>query len=473
MCGIVGILDAGGVSIQLYYAMYALQHRGQESAGISTFDGTTLHKFKGQGLVADVFSTATLADLKGTSGIGHVRYPTTGFNLPENIQPLNFQFKDHSFSLAHNGNLVNTHQLRSEYEQSGQIFTTTTDTEVIARILIDEISASGSVEDAVHLCMRRLQGSYSVVIMIDGVLYAFRDPLGIKPFCIGTIEQGYMVASESVAVDALNGKFLRDIRPGELVRINAGGIRCTQIAVSSARAHCIFEYIYFSRADSVIDGVLVYDVRRTIGGKLYDEDPVAADAISPVPDSGTAYAIGYSRRSGIPYAESLMKNRYMGRTFIMPSQKQRERAVRIKLNPIPAHLAGKSVVLVDDSIVRGTTSKRIIEMMREAGAREVHVRIGSPQIKAPCYLGVDMPTRQELIASDKIEEEVRRNITATTLHHVSLDALIEAIGCGRDDLCTGCLTGCYPIPIEGEQGRTPHIDFIPGTYQVNLESFET
>ena len=473
MCGIVGILDAGGVSIQLYYAMYALQHRGQESAGISTFDGTTLHKFKGQGLVADVFSTATLADLKGTSGIGHVRYPTTGFNLPENIQPLNFQFKDHSFSLAHNGNLVNTHQLRSEYEQSGQIFTPTTDTEVIARILIDEISASGSVEDAVHLCMRRLQGSYSVVIMIDGVLYAFRDPLGIKPFCIGTIEQGYMVASESVAVDALNGKFLRDIRPGELVRINAGGIRCTQIAVSSARAHCIFEYIYFSRADSVIDGVLVYDVRRTIGGKLYDEDPVAADAISPVPDSGTAYAIGYSRRSGIPYAESLMKNRYMGRTFIMPSQKQRERAVRIKLNPIPAHLAGKSVVLVDDSIVRGTTSKRIIEMMREAGAREVHVRIGSPQIKAPCYLGVDMPTRQELIASDKIEEEVRRNITATTLHHVSLDALIEAIGCGRDDLCTGCLTGCYPIPIEGEQGRTPQIDFVPGTYQANLESFET
>jgi amidophosphoribosyltransferase len=473
MCGIVGIVDAGGVSLQLYYAMYALQHRGQESAGISTFNGTTLYKFKGQGLVADVFSPIILADLKGTTGIGHVRYPTTGSNLPENIQPLNFQFKDRSISLAHNGNLVNTHDLRREYEQSGQIFTTTTDTEVIARILIDEISTSGCVEDAVHLCMRRLQGSYSVVMMIDGVLYAFRDPLGIKPFCLGKTEQGFIVASESVAVDALNGKFLRDICPGELIRIDSEGIRCNQIAVASVRAHCIFEYIYFARADSVIDGVLVYDVRSTIGGKLFEEDPVAADAVSPVPDSGIAYAIGYAKKSGIPYAESLMKNRYMGRTFIMPSQKQREKAVRIKLNPIPAHLAGKSVVLVDDSIVRGTTSKRIIDMMREAGAREVHVRIGSPQIKAPCYLGVDMPTRQELIASDKIKEEVRRSITATTLHHVSLEALIEAIGCGRDHLCTGCLTGCYPLPIDGEKGRTPQIDFVAGTYQANLGSFET
>jgi amidophosphoribosyltransferase len=473
MCGIVGIVDAGGVSLPLYYALYALQHRGQESAGISTFDGTTLFKSKGQGLVADVFSPAVLEDLKGNAGIGHVRYPTTGANLPENIQPLNFQFKDHFISIAHNGNLINTRELRDEFEQSGQIFTTTTDTEVIARILIDEISAAGSVEDGVHLCMRRLLGSYSVVMMIDGTLYAFRDPLGIKPFCIGKTEQGYMVASESVAVDALGTAFLRDIKPGELVRIDGNGLRCTRIAVANSHAHCIFEYIYFARADSVIDGVLVYDVRRTIGGKLYDEAPVAADAVSPVPDSGTTYAIGFARRSNIPYVESLMKNRYMGRTFIMPSQKQRERAVRIKLNPIPAHLTDKSVVLVDDSIVRGTTSRRIIDMMREAGAREVHVRIGSPQIKAPCYLGVDMPTRQELIASDKVEDEVRRSITATSLHHVSLEALIEAIGIGGEQLCTGCLTGCYPLPIDGEQGKTPQIDFVAGTYQVSLGSFES
>jgi len=473
MCGIVGIVDAGGVSIQLYYAMYALQHRGQESAGISTYDGATLYKSKGQGLVADVFSPAILASLKGTSGVGHVRYPTTGSNLPENIQPLNFQFKDHSFSLAHNGNLVNTRELRSEFEQSGQIFTTTTDTEVIARILIDAISESGCVEDAVHLCMRRLHGSYSVVMMIDGIIYAFRDPLGIKPFCIGKIEQGYVVASESVAIDALNGKFIRDVKPGELIRIDNEGIRYTQIAVASSRAHCIFEYIYFARADSVIDGVLVYDVRSTIGGKLFDEDPIAADVVSPIPDSGTAYAIGYARKSNIPYVESLLKNRYMGRTFIMTSQKLRENAVRIKLNPIPAHLKDKSIVLVDDSIVRGTTSKRIIDMLREAGAREVHVRIGSPQIKAPCYLGVDMPTREELIASDKVEEQVKRSITASSLHHISLKALVEAIGIKQDQLCTGCLTGCYPLPIDGEQGNKPEIDYVIGTYQANLESFKT
>ena len=298
MCGIVGIVDAGGVSIRLYYAMYALQHRGQESAGISTFDGTSLCKFKGQGLVADVFSPAVLKDLKGTAGIGHVRYPTTGANLPENIQPLNFQFQDHFISVAHNGNLVNTCELRREYEQAGQIFTTTTDTEIIAKILIDEISASGCVEDAVHLCMKRMQGSYSVVIMIDGVIYAFRDPLGIKPFCLGKIENGYIVASESVAIDALGGKFLRDIKPGELIRMDNEGVRCTQIAVAGRRAHCIFEYIYFARADAIIDGVLVYDVRRTIGQKLHEEAPVAADSVCSVPDSG--YRIRDRVRGTVP-----------------------------------------------------------------------------------------------------------------------------------------------------------------------------
>jgi amidophosphoribosyltransferase len=472
MCGIVGIVDAGGVSHPLYYALYALQHRGQESAGISTFDGTTLHKHKARGLVADVFSPAILEDLKGTIGIGHVRYPTTGANLPENIQPLTFQFKGHSISIAHNGNLVNAAELRAEFEQAGQIFTTTTDTEVIARMLMDEIGESGSVEDAVHNCMRRLRGSFSVVMLMDGVVWAFRDPLGIKPFCLGSFnEGGYIVASESVAIDALNGTLLRDIKPGELIRIAPDGIRCTQIAVAACRAHCIFEYIYFARADSVIDGKLVYEVRTQIGKDLFREAPVEADGVSPVPDSGTAYAIGYARHAKIPYVESLMKNRYMGRTFIMPGQKERERAVRIKLNPIRSHLEGKSIVLIDDSIVRGTTSRRIIELMRDSGAREVHMRIGSPQIKAPCYLGVDFPTREELIASDREEEDVRKCITATTLHHVSLDALIAAIGCGRDQLCVGCLTGCYPLPIPGEIAMVPHIDFLAGTYQANLGSF--
>jgi amidophosphoribosyltransferase len=472
MCGIVGIVDAGGVSIQLYYALYALQHRGQESAGISTFDGSHLHKFKGNGLVADVFSPPVLNDLKGTAGVGHVRYPTTGKNLPENIQPLNFQFQEHFISIAHNGNLVNTVELRANYERAGQIFITTTDTEIIAKILINALSNSGSVEDAVSLCMHKLVGSYATIMMIDGVMYGFRDPLGIKPLGIGKTEHGYMLASESVAMDALGAKFLRDVKPGELIRIDAEGVRCMQVAVAGKCAHCVFEYIYFARADSVIDGVLVYDVRRKIGRKLFEEDPVKADSVSSVPDSGTAHAIGYAEGSKIPFVECLMKNRYMGRTFIMPTQKERERAVRMKLNPIPAHLKDKSVVLVDDSIVRGTTSKRIIGIVRDAGAREVHVRIGSPAIKAPCYLGTDFPTREELIAHNRTEEEVRKSITATTLHHISIEGLIEATGFDREDLCLGCLTGCYPLPIEGEQAKTCSVDFVDGTYQAKLGSFE-
>jgi amidophosphoribosyltransferase len=472
MCGIVGIRDAGGVSFSIYYALYALQHRGQESAGIATFDGTRLYKHKAQGLVAEVFDPEVLSGLEGDVGIGHVRYPTTGANRPENAQPFNFFFRDRSISIAHNGNLVNDRELRDEFEAKGQIFSTTTDTELIAKLLIDELGNSGSIEDAVHRCMRDLVGSYSVVMLIDGVLYGFRDPLGIKPMCLGKTKEGFIMASESVAVDALGGTFIRDIAPGELICIDEQGLRSMQIARANRRAHCIFEYIYFARADSVLDGTLVYNVRRTIGMKLYEEAPVHADLVSPVPDSGTAYAIGYSQGSDIPFVESLMKNRYMGRTFIMPSQTERENAVRIKLNPIRKYLEDRSVVLVDDSIVRGTTSRRIIGIMRDAGAREIHMRIGSPAIRAPCYLGVDMPTREELIANDKEEEEVRKRITATSLHHVSLDALVKAIGCGHNSLCTGCLTGCYPVPIKGEESEPFRIEFLDGTYQTKLERFE-
>ena len=472
MCGIVGIRDAGGVSFSIYYALFALQHRGQESAGISTFDGTRLHKHRGQGLVAEVFNPAVLRGLEGDVGLGHVRYPTTGANRPENAQPFNFLFRDRNISIAHNGNLVNARELRDEYEARGQIFCTTTDTELIAKVITDEMSNSGCIEDAVHRCMRILRGSYSVAMMLDGVLYGFRDPLGIKPMCIGKTGQGFILASESVAIDALGGTLLRDVKPGELVCIDEEGMRSMQIAVSDCRAHCIFEFIYFARADAVLDGALVYDVRRTIGEKLHEEAPVDADSVCPVPDSGTAYAIGYSRTSHIPFVESLMKNRYMGRTFIMPSQTEREKAVRMKLNPIREHLKGRSVVLVDDSIVRGTTSRRIIGIIRDAGAKEVHVRIGSPAIKAPCYLGVDIPTREELIAPDKTEEEVRKSITATTLHHISLDALVECIGIDKKHLCTGCLTGCYPVAITEEKSKVPAIDFLDGTYQTKLEIFE-
>ncbi|KQC05210.1 MAG: amidophosphoribosyltransferase [Methanoculleus sp. SDB] len=471
MCGIVGIADAGGVSFSLYYALYALQHRGQESAGISTFDGTTLFKYRGHGLVAEVFDESILSGLLGPVGVGHVRYPTTGEKIPENIQPFCFTFGGQRIAITHNGNLVNTGELRDAFEERGQIFCSTTDTEVIGNLIVDELRKSGRMEDAVLHCMRILRGSYSVVILVEGVLYAFRDPLGIRPLCIGKTETGYVVCSESVAIDALNGTFIRDVKPGELVRLDADGISCRQIALCRHPAHCVFEYIYFARADSVVDGRLVYDVRRRIGQALADADDIRPDLVSPVPDSGIAHAIGYSEQSGIPYREGLMKNRYMGRTFIMPSQEARENAVRIKLNPVKGHIKDKSVALVDDSIVRGTTSRRIIGIVRDAGAAEVHMRIGSPPIKAPCYLGVDMPTREELIAGDRENEAVRERIGASSLRHVSIDALIKATGIDAPDLCLGCLTGEYPLPIGCERCSERRVDFVSGTYQSGLSTF--
>lgn len=468
MCGIVGISSSADVSFSLYYALYALQHRGQESAGIATFNGSGLCKYKDNGLVSEVFSEQTLASLIGKAGIGHVRYPTTGENRPENIQPFLFTFRGHSIAIAHNGNLVNYRELRTKFEDRGQIFWSTSDTEIISKIITDSIRKGGTIEDAVKKCMECLKGSYSVVMLCDGDFYAFRDPHGIRPLCYGRLKDGIIIASESVAIDALNGKLERDVRPGEMIHISGDTIRSKQIAEASRKGHCVFEFIYFARADSYIDGALVYDVRRKIGAQVYEELPTEADAVCTVPDSGTAYAVGFSERSSIPFMECLIKNRYMGRTFIMPTQEKREIAVRIKLNPIPDHLQGKSIVLVDDSIVRGTTSRRIIEIMRDAGAKEIHMRIGSPIIKAPCYLGVDMPTRTELIGSDKNVDEVRKSITATSLHYISLDALVKAIGLPCHDLCLGCLTGCYPVEICNELSDDRCVTIVDRDVQMAL-----
>jgi len=471
MCGIVGIVDAGGVSFPLYYALYALQHRGQESAGISTFEGTTLYTHKAQGLVAEVFDHDTLEGLHGNAGIGHVRYPTAEAKIPENVQTFNFRYRGLDLSIAHNGNLVNTAEIREEYERRGQIFCTSTDTEIIGNIIAEALRTSKSMEDAVRLCMRRLRGSYAIAALLNDTVYAFRDPLGIKPLCIGKFDHGYIVASESVAIDALDGTLIRDVRPGELVRIDRNGLSSVQIATANQKAHCIFEYIYFARADSVIDGTLVYDVRRRIGQELYDAAPVEGDIVCPVPDSGTAYAAGYAERSGVPFVEGLMKNRYMGRTFIMPTQQQREWAVRIKLNTVRGNLKGRKVILIDDSIVRGTTSRRIVKMIREAGADEIHLRVGSPPIISPCYLGVDMPNRAELIASGKEVEAVRESIGATSLAYVPLSDLVEAIGCGERNLCTGCLTGRYPVDIDGEKCYHCVVEYVAGTHQADLSTF--
>ena len=461
MCGIAGIVANTGVSGSLYWALYALQHRGQESGGISTYDNGTVHKYKGYGLVSEIFSGDILQSLSGTTGLGHVRYPTTGGSKPENIQPFNFFFRGHSLSIVHNGNLVNTDELRYEYEGRGHIFSTTSDTEVIAAILANEIIHGHTVVEAISYCMRSIRGSYAVIFMLDGVLYAFRDPLGIKPLCLGELETGgHIVASESVALDAIGAKLLRDVAPGESLRLKADNVYPRQIMTARSPAHCVFEYIYFARADSVIDGISVYNVRQKTGCLLAGEAPAGADLVSPVPDSGTAAATGYAAASGIPFREALIKNRYTGRTFIMPTQEKREMAVRMKLNPVRGHITGKSVVLVDDSIVRGTTSRRIIALVREFGAKEVHLRVASPPIIAPCYLGTDFPTREELISHHTSVEGVRKTIGATSLAHISIDGLVRAIGLPCDHLCTGCLTGKYPLAIDGEVEDPRGIEMI-------------
>ncbi|VVB85237.1 Glutamine--fructose-6-phosphate aminotransferase [isomerizing] [uncultured archaeon] len=451
-CGVVGVSfkDEAPAALSIYYALYALQHRGQESAGITVHDGTQVRTLKGMGLVPDVFNRGDIQKLKGHVGIGHVRYSTTGGSKIENCQPLLVSFKSGTIAIAHNGNLVNSKELRAELEKEGRIFLSESDTEVIAHLLVKRLMHS-ELEDAVRELMKRLVGSYSLAILVDNKLVVVRDPLGIKPLCLGQIDNGYVVASESAAIDILNGQLIRDVAPGEMIIFSNGSYESKQLVRSRNYAHCVFEYIYFARPDSVIDGHLVYDARMRIGMTLFEEHPVNAEIVSPVPDSGITYAIGFSKRSGIDYMEGLMKNRYIGRTFIMPGQDMRETAVRLKLNTIKPNIQGKSIVLVDDSIVRGTTSRRIINLMRKSGTREIHMRVASPPIISPCYLGIDMATREELVAAHKAVKGVEALINADSLGYLSVDGLVKSIGIPLDDLCVGCLTGVYPVEIPGEQ----------------------
>ncbi|SNQ62365.1 amidophosphoribosyltransferase [Candidatus Methanoperedens nitratireducens] len=451
-CGVVGVSfkDEAPAALSIYYALYALQHRGQESAGITVHDGAQVRTLKGMGLVPEIFNRQDIQRLKGHVGIGHVRYSTTGSSKIENCQPLLVSFKSGNIAIAHNGNLVNSKELRTELEKEGRIFLSDSDTEVIAHLLVKKLM-NYELEDAVQELMKLLIGSYSLVILIDNSLIVVRDPLGIKPLCLGQIDNGYVVTSESAAIDILNGQLIRDIAPGEMLIFSNGSYESKHLVKSRNHAHCVFEYIYFARPDSVIDGELVYNVRMRIGKTLFEEHPAKADIVSPVPDSGITYAIGFSKESAIDYMEGLMKNRYIGRTFIMPGQDMRETAVRLKLNTIRPNIEGKSVVLVDDSIVRGTTSRRIIDLMRKSGAREIHVRIASPPIISPCYLGIDMATREELVAAHKAVKGVEAVINADSLGYISLEGLVKSIGIPLDDLCVGCLTGEYPVEIPGER----------------------
>lgn len=453
MCGIVGIYHSDpSLSPRLaYYALFSLQHRGQESAGIAAFDGSLKYK-KGMGLVTEVFRDSDFEMLKGNTVVGHVRYSTTGLSRLENAQPFVVKSKAGSIAVAHNGNLVNYAQLRAELENEGRVFTTDSDTEVIAQLLSKFLLKTADVVESLRTLSRILIGSYTLTLMVDDLVVGYRDPVGFKPLCVGEVDDGYVVCSESCAVDALGGKFIRDVKPGEAAVIKNGELEFVRIEESKRKAACIFEYIYFARPDSIIDGVSVYEARSEMGKILAKESPADADYVSAVPDSGITAAIGYANESGLPYMESLIKNRYVGRTFIMPVQSLRESSVRLKVNVVKGNVEGKRIVLVDDSIVRGTTSKRIVEMIKKAGAKEVHMRIGSPPIIAPCYFGIDMKTREELVAANHSVEEIGRMMGADSLAYLSIEGLLRAVrNVGGDDrYCLACLTERYPVPVPGE-----------------------
>jgi len=456
-CGVVGIsLQDRDAARPLYYSLYALQHRGQESAGIVTHDGFQQHSHVDMGLVGDVFDADDLAQLNGANGIGHVRYPTAGSVNACCAQPFSVSFKSGSLGLSHNGNLVNTEAVRSELANLGHAFTSDGDTEVIAHDLARNLLESDLVR-AVKRTMSRIHGSYSLTIMHDDTVLGLRDPRGNRPLVIGELEDGYVLASESAAIDTLDGTLLRDVRPGELVvlRPDGTGFDTYQLIEEDHTAHCFFEHVYFARPDSTIDGHLVYDVRRELGRRLYEESGIDADVVLPVPDSGRAFASGYAEAAtdeggDVAFAEGLMKNRYVGRTFIMPTQDERERAVRLKLNPIKNTVEGKRVTVIDDSIVRGTTSTQLVDLIRDAGAEAVHIRIGAPPIVAPCYMGIDMASREELIAADRSVEEICEHIGADSLSYLSIEAVAETLDSDQSDLCLGCVTGKYPYDIAGE-----------------------
>ncbi|HIH62214.1 MAG TPA: amidophosphoribosyltransferase [Methanobacteriales archaeon] len=454
-CGIVGIYSPDknkNIAPHLYYGLYALQHRGQESAGISTSNGKRFYTHKGMGLVYEVFNGKKLKKLKGNIGIGHVRYSTTGKSRIENSQPFHSRIDGLDIAIAHNGDIVNSWELRRELEKGGYTFKSTTDSEVISHLIRREYRKDNNMIKAIERTSKHLIGSYSLVILFNHELYAVRDPLGIKPLALAEKDGTRMVASESVAFDVIGAEYRRDVQPGEIIHLNNEESHIIKGSEKMRRAHCMFEYVYFARPDSIIDGRNVYEVRLEIGRALHREHPADVDVVMPVPDSAITAAIGYSRESGIPYGEGLIKNRYVGRTFIMPTQEERETAVKLKMNPIKSELKGKRIVLIDDSIVRGTTSKALIDVLKEAGAREIHLRIGCPPITSPCYYGIAMATKEELLASNRTIEQIRDILGVDSLGYLSIKSLVEAIGISKEDLCTGCLDGEYPTPTPLKRG---------------------
>lgn len=455
-CGVFGMYaknPANNVAPLMYYGLFALQHRGQESAGIATNCGETIECIKGMGLVGDVFNPDNLAKLPGNIAVGHVRYSTAGSSNIENAQPFVSRFKLGSIAVAHNGNLTNATVIRELLEDSGIAFTSNSDSEVIINLIAKNYKKG--LEKSLTDTIQSIKGSYGLIVMTNKALVGARDPNGIRPLCLGQTDDGWVLASESCAIDAVGGTFVRDIEPGEIVIIDDNGVLSFHFGEKTRKACCAFEYIYFARPDSVIDGIDVYSARIRAGEILGRESAAVADLVIGVPDSGVPAAIGYGRATGTPFGLGIVKSKYVGRTFIAPNQELREQAVSVKLNVIKSELEGKRVVIIDDSIVRGTTSRRLVNLLRNAGAKEVHFRVCSPSVRFPCYFGIDIAHRKELIGNAASIDEIRKAIGADSLAFISVDGLLEALD-GEGGYCLGCFTGEYPIPVPGE-GYSPTV----------------
>lgn len=460
-CGVFGIFShKEDVALNTYWGLYALQHRGQESCGIAVTNGKNMRVKKAMGLVPDVFKDG-VADLQGFAAIGHVRYSTTGASVSTNVQPLRCFYDGGNLALSHNGNLTNAGQLRYNLAKEGAVFTTTVDTEVVLTLIA--YSARATIEERIAEAMNQIKGAFAMLFLTDNKLIAVRDPYGFRPLVLGKLEDAWVVASESCALDLIGAELVRDVKPGEMVVIDSDNAEptCSMWCEKMPQhtAHCIFEYVYFARNDSIIDGQPVYDARIQMGRELAKETKdINPDIVISVPDSGTPASIGYALEAGIPFMEGLTKNRYVGRTFIQPTQKQRANAVRLKLNPIKSVVAGKSVVMVDDSIVRGTTSGKIVKLLKDAGAREVHVCISSPPVTDSCYYGIDTSERRELIAARCNNEEICRAIGADSLHYISLEGMRRAISTvAPDGLCCACFSSDYPDKADAVIAEEPDL----------------
>jgi amidophosphoribosyltransferase len=452
-CGVFGVYNVNNFDTAriTYYGLFALQHRGQESAGIAVNNNGTILYRKEMGMVTEIFDDVVLDYLKGHSAIGHVRYSTAGDSLVENAQPLVVKYTKGHMSLAHNGNLTNADIIRKELEEQGTVFQTSTDSEVIAALLARARIKYNVIEDALEEVMGVIKGAYSLLVMTPNKLIAARDPLGMRPLVMGKKEDSYVFSSESCAFDALGIEFIRDVKPGEIIIIDKDGLKTMQMPTPEKSATCIFEYIYFARPDSIMEGIEVYQARYKAGEILAKQYPVEADVVVGVPDSGLAAAHGYSDASGIPFVGGFMKNRYVGRTFIQPNQELRELGVHLKLNPIRSQIAGKRVVMIDDSIVRGTTSRRIVNLLKDAGAKEVHVRVSSPPVKYSCYFGIDTPERKKLVASYHSIEEIKDIICADSLGYIDIEGILKTCEGTKCGFCTACFSGDYPVKLTDKE----------------------